>query len=158
MSELASANKTTLPIKIVLVANLFFWIYFGIAFTHASYPFSRDVWNYTAPTAPAGYTFFGHSIGVQESAFQHRFFRTMFYVEFPSFASARIGQALLFPQVTGDRIFAGISEGGWRVSATAVLSFFQWYLVVWVGQSLWRRWSSRSTTAPGHAPSKAAIR
>ena len=61
----------------------------------------------------------------------------MFYVEFPSFAVARFGQNLLFPHVTGDAFFAGISEGGWRVLVTALLSFSQWYFIGRVVQKLW---------------------
>jgi len=83
MSKLANVNKKARLVKMLLAANLCFWIYFGISFAHASCPYSHDVWNYTAPTAPAGYTFFGHSLGIRESAFDHLFFRAMFYVQFP---------------------------------------------------------------------------
>jgi len=140
------------PVKLLLVANLLFWIYFGIAFARASYPYRREVWNYTAPTAPAGYTFFGHTVGVRESAFQHPFFRGMFYAEFPSFALARLGQNLLFPHVTGDQLFAGISEGGWRLLVVVLLSFVQWYFIAWVVQRLWHRradWMKASAPSSG---------
>ena len=108
--------------KVLLVANLCFWTFFAISFAQASYPFKRDPWGHLAG---AGYTFLGHSIGVVESAFVHPFYQAMFWVEFPSFAVARLGQNLLFPQVTGDQFFAGISEGGWRVLVVALLSFLQ---------------------------------
>ena len=152
MSTQAPNNWRTVS-KILLIANLLFWIYFGIAFTRASYPYSPEVWNYTAPTAPAGYTFFGHSIGQRESAFQHPFFQTMFFVEFPSFAVARVGQNLLFPSVTGDRVFVGISEGGWRLLVVGLLSFLQWYLVGWTVHKISRRWSRAPSAAPTRAPS-----
>jgi len=122
---------------VLLIANLCLWIYFGIAFAQASYPFKHDPWGHPAG---AGYTFAGHSIGIVESPFTHPFFNLAFWVEFPSFALARGGQNLLFPRVTGDRFFAGISEGGWRLLTIVVLSFLQWYLVGWVGQKLWQRW------------------
>ncbi len=122
--------------KVLLVANLCLWIYFEIAFAHASYPFRHDPWGHPAG---AGYTFAGRSIGIIESPFTHPFFNLAFWVEFPSFALARGGQNLLFPQVTGDRFFVGISEGGWRLLAIVVLSFLEWYFVGWVVQKLWYR-------------------
>lgn len=131
-------NQTSRLGRLLVVANLLFWIYFGLAFARASYPYSREVWNYNAPTALAGYTFFGHSLGVRESAFQHPFFKAMCYTEFPSFALTRLGQNLLFPHVTGDQLFAGISEGGWRLLVVVLLSFFQWYLTGSAVQKLWR--------------------
>ena len=122
-------------VKTLLIANLFLWVYFWIAFAHASYQYRRDPWGHPAG---AGYTFAGHSIGIMESSFTHPFFNLAFWVELPSFALARVGQNLLFPQVTGDRFFAGISEGGWRLLMILVLSFVQWYLVGWAGQKAWR--------------------
>jgi hypothetical protein len=149
MSELAGVTKGANLTKILLVANLFFWIYFAIAFSNASYRFTRDVWNYDPIAAPAGFTFFGHSIGIRESAFQHGFFRTMFCVEFPSFAVARLGQNLFFPHVAGNAFFAGISEGGWRLLVVALLSFVQWYFIGRLAQKLRHRWA-RNQVAPAN--------
>jgi hypothetical protein len=143
------AHRTGKLTKVLLVANLCFWIYFAISFARASYPFKHDPWGH--PTG-AGYTFLGHSIGVLESPFAHPFYQAMFWVEFSSFAVARLGQNLLFPRVPGDQFFAGISEGGWRVLVVALLSFLQWYLVGWVGQKLWQRWSKN----PGEGLNQAA--
>jgi hypothetical protein len=138
-------------VKVLLGANLCFWIYLGFAFAHAPYPFRRDPLEHPAG---AGYTFAGHSIAIVESPFTHPFFNLAFGVELPSFALARGGQFLLFPQVTGDRFFAGISEEGWRLLVIAVLSFLQWYLVGWIGQKLCQRWFGlRPRGALNHAPS-----
>ena len=93
----------------LLIANLCIWIYFATAFAHGSYAFRRDPWGHPAG---AGYTFLGHSIGVVESPFVHRFFNVVFWAELPSFALARLGQSVLFPHVTGDQFLAGVSEGG----------------------------------------------
>jgi hypothetical protein len=131
-----SAGKFT---KLLLAANLCFWIYFAISFAQASYPFKHDPWGHPAG---AGYTFLGHSIGIVESPFLHPFFNGMFWVEFPSFALARVGENLFFPHVTADQFLAGISEGGWRLLVVVLLSFLQWYLVGWVGQRFWQRWVS----------------
>ena len=130
-------------VKVLLIANLGFWIYFAVSFAHASYPFKRDPLGHPAG---AGYTFLGHSIGVVESPFSHLFYQAMFWVEFPSFATARLCQNLLFPHVTGDQFFAGISEGGWRVLATALMSFFQWYIVGRLMQKLCHKWSKSAGT------------
>lgn len=129
-------------VKMLLIANLFLWVYFWISFAQASYPFRRDPWGHPAG---AGYTFAGHSIGITESSFTHPFFNFAFWVELPSFALARVGQNLLFPRVTGGRFFAGISEGGWRLLAILALSFVQWYFVGWVGQKAWCRWSKHAS-------------
>jgi hypothetical protein len=149
MPETMRSHSRGKFVSVLLVANLCFWIYFAISFAQASYPFKRDPWGHPAG---AGYTFLGHSIGVVESPFAHPFYQAMFWVEFPSFAVARLGQNLLFPHVAGDQFFAGISEGGWRVLVVALLSFLQWYLVGWVGQKLWHRWTSHPTAAPSQAP------
>lgn len=125
--------------KLLLAANLCFWIYFAISFAQASYPFKHDPWGHPAG---AGYTFLGHSIGIVESPFLHPFFNAMFWAEFPSFALARVGENLFFPHLTADQFFAGISEGGWRLLVVVLLSFLQWYLVGWVGQRFWQRWVS----------------
>jgi hypothetical protein len=95
----------------------------------------------------------GHSIGVVESPFAHPFFLAMFWIEFPSFAAARVCQNLLFPNVTGDQLFAGISEGGWRLAAVALLSFLQWYLVGWAVQKFRQRLlSHHPNSALNHGP------
>lgn len=147
-----SASKLVKPL---LVANLCFWIYFAISFAHASYPFKRDPWGHPVG---AGYTFLGHSIGIVESPFAHPFFQVMFWIEFPSFAVASLGQKVLFPIITGDQLFAGISEEGWSLLVVALLSFLQWYLVGWVVQKLWHRWSNGSATAPRQTSSTTTTR
>ena len=89
-----------------------------------------------------------------ESSFTHPFFNIVFWVEFLSFVLARAGRSLLFPRLTGDRFFGGISAEGWELLSIVVLSFLQWYLVGWVGQKLWQRWLRRhSSSASSHAPS-----
>ena len=151
MSKQVEPRRMGKFVKALLAANLCFWIYFAIAFAQASYPFRHDPLGHPAG---AGYTFAGHSIGILESPFTHPFFNLAFWVEFPSFALARGGQNLFFPWVTGDRFFAGISEGGWRLLTIVLLSFLQWYLVGWLGQKLWRRWFRHHPSgALNHVPS-----
>ena len=126
-------------VSFAFAANLCFWIYFVLSFAGGSYPFRHDPLGHPAG---AGYTFFGHSMGIIESPFTHAFFRAMVWVEFPSFALARLGEDLIFPHECGDEFFVGISEGGWRLVAISVLSFLQWFLLVWIGHRLWHRWAS----------------
>jgi hypothetical protein len=130
-----STGKLT---KVLLVANLCFWIYFWIAFAQASYPFRPDPLGHPAGT---GYTFWGHSIAVAESGLVHPFFRIMFYAEFPSFALPTLAVRVFSPHQLINGFFAGISGGGWLLLAVMLLSFLQWYSVGWVGHKLWQRWS-----------------
>jgi len=149
MSKQAASKRMGKFVTVLLAANLCFWIYFVIAFAQASYPFRLDPWGHPAG---AGYTFAGHSIGILESPFTNPFFKLAFWAEFPSFAVARGGHNLLFPHVTGDQFFAGISEGAWRLLTIVALSFFQWYVVGWVGQKLWQKWFGHSGGIPNQAP------
>jgi hypothetical protein len=101
-------------VKLLLIANLCLWIYFGIAFAQASYPFRPDPLGHPAGT---GYTFWGHSIAVVESGLVYPFFRIMFYVEFPSFALATLVVRVFSPHQLINGFFAGTPAGGgccWR--------------------------------------------
>lgn len=128
--------------KAMMIANVCLWIYFWIGFAGAAYSFRPDPLGHPTGT---GYTFWGHSIAVVESGLVYPFFRVVFYIEFPSFAIATLVTQLIDPQLLLHGFFAGISAGGWLLLAVMVLSFFQWYLVGWVTQMLWRKWFSRST-------------
>src|SRR5882762_1706277 len=149
MPKAMRSDRTGKFVKVLLVANLCFWIYFAISFAQASYPFKRDPWGHPAGT---GYTFWGHSIAVVESGLVHPFFRIMFYVEFPSFALATLVARMFSPQLLLYGFFAGISKGGRLLLAVMLLSFLQWYFIGWVVQKLWHRWISHPTAAPSHAP------
>jgi hypothetical protein len=122
---------------VVMSANFCLWIYFWAAFAHASYPFRADPLGHPAGT---GYTFWGHSIAVVESAFAYPFFKILFWVEFPSFALATITAQAFSPHLLINWFFAGISGGGWLLLGTMALSFFQWYLLAWAAQKIWHRW------------------
>lgn len=121
----------------ILVANLFFWVYFAVSFARVAYPYQHDPWGHPSGS---GYTFFGRSIGIVESPFTHSFYRVAFWVQFPSILLARLAEQLLFGHSVEDRFFEGISEGGWRLVVAVLLSFFQWHFIGWVLQKLWHRW------------------
>jgi hypothetical protein len=135
-NETASQEKYIAP-KALFLANLCFWSYFWIVFSAASYPFRPDPLGHPAG---AGYTFWGHSIAVVESAFKYPFFTAMFWVEFPSFATANLVVRLSSPHSAVLNSFCGgVSGAGWLLFAVMVLSFPQWWFLGWAGERLWRR-------------------
>lgn len=129
-------------VKVLLILNLCLWFYFWIAFAHASYPFHPHPLGHPAGT---GYTFWGHSIAVVESAFTYPFFRVMFYVEFPSFLLATLVVGVFSPHHLVNGFFLGISGGGWLLQAVMLISFVQWYAIGRLAQKLWHK-------SRGHAP------
>lgn len=138
MPEATRSHRTGTLIKVLLVANLCLWVYFWIAFAQASYPFRPEPLGHPAGT---GYTFWGHAIAVAESGLVHPFFKVVFYVESPSFATAMLVARVFSPHLLLYGFFAGISKGGWLLLAVMLLSFLQWYFVGWVVQKLWQRFS-----------------
>ena len=138
------------PVKAMLVANLCFWTYFWLAFAYASQPYDPRPWGYL-PVDP--YSFGGHAIGLTRSSLTYPFMRVAFWIEFPSFLLVALVRKAFLSGVSGDTFFAGISAGGYALLVTTLLSFIQWYIVAWVVQKLWQRWSNRPTAAPSHTPS-----
>ena len=96
--------------KALVIANFCLWLYFWAAFVNSSYPFRPDPLGHPAGT---GYTFWGHSIAVVESALVYPFFKTVFYVGFPSFALATFIAQAHSPNLLLNGFFWGISGGGW---------------------------------------------
>ncbi len=130
--------------KILLAANLCLWIYFWIAFAHASYPFRPDPLGHPAGS---GYTFWGHSIAVTESPLVHPFFRAVFYPGFPAFAVGTSVAQIFSPHLLLNGFFAGISGGGWLLLSIMALTFVQWSLIGWLGRRLWLRLSPPQSAA-----------
>jgi hypothetical protein len=123
--------------KIALIANLCFWLCFWVAFFLAAQPYDPRPWGHV-PVDP--YSFGGHAIGLTRSSLTYPFMQAAFWIEFPSFLIATLGQRTFFSSVSGDQVFAGISIGGYKLLVVMVLSFVQWYLIGWLGQKLWERW------------------
>jgi hypothetical protein len=137
--------------KIVLVANLCFWVYFWVAFFLAAQPYDPRPWGHV-PVDP--YSFGGHAIGLTRSSLTYPFMQAAFWIEFPSFLLATLGQRAFFSSVSGDQFFAGISVGGYKLLVVMVLSFLQWYFMGWLGRKLWERWSRHHPSgALKHSPS-----
>lgn len=135
-------------VKVLLIANLCLWIYFGIGFSRAAHPYEPNPLGHPAGT---GYTFWGRSIAVTKSGLKYDFFKTVFYPDMPSFILAVLIARIFDPQLISTRFFAGVSMGGWTIVGAMLLSFVQWYLVGWLAQKLWHRWSARSTVSPSQA-------
>jgi hypothetical protein len=136
------------PVKVLLIANLCIWIYFVVGFVHASYPYEPIHWGHPSGT---GFTFWGHSIALGEPGAVHPFFRLMFFAELPSFALAWFAARVFDPHLVSPAFFLGVSEGGWILIVTMLLSFFQWYLIGSLIQKLWSRWSKPLTSSPSRA-------
>ena len=122
--------------RIVIFANILVWIYFALAFMYVSYPYQPDLLGEPNGT---GYTFGGHSIALVESGFVYPFFKIIIYIEFPSFIVSTSFVKIFDPKLTGNWFFLGISEGGWILIGTMLLSFLQWYLVCCIVQWFWKR-------------------
>ena len=134
-------------VKVLLIANLCLWIYFWIGFAHASYPY-QPIGRNGHPSG-TGFTFWHYSIGLGESGLVYPFFRMAHYVDFPSFMLAFLSFSVFDPPFAAGGFFLGISEGGWYLISTMIISFFQWYLIGWFGQKLWHRSSSHLTGRVG---------
>jgi len=123
----------TIP-KALVVANICVWVYFWIAFALAAEPYDAAPWGHPPIDV---YSFWGYAIGLTHSAFMYPFMKVVAWVEFPSFAIATLGQKVL--KISTDRFLLGISANGYRLLATMLLSFAQWFLLGKVMQRLFKR-------------------
>jgi hypothetical protein len=137
-------------IRLLLIANLCFWIYFGVEFAHASQPYDPRPWGHVPVDV---YTFGGHSIGLTKSSLEYPFMKATFVIQFPSFLLMTLVQNVFFARVSADKFFLGISTGGYKLLAIMLLSFLQWFLIGWVIQKLYRKWIGHPTATTNRAPS-----
>lgn len=143
---------------LVLAGNVVFWVYFWSHFAFASQPTKRAFYM-DHPVDP--YIFWGHSIGMGMNPLVLPFMKVMVCVQLPSFFLTTLSQNLLtgeptgrflvgvlgyfgdklfpgsYPNQSGGILFLGMSLNGYRLLATMLLSFLQWYLIGWALQSLW---------------------
>jgi hypothetical protein len=160
---------------LVLFLNGIFWVGFWVCFLVASQP-NED--RFCLPDHCLDpYIFWGRAIGLAYNPLAAPFMKVMVCLELPAFFLATVTQNLLtgepasrllvgalgwfgdklfpgaYPNTSGGILFLGISINGYRLLATMLLSFFQWYFIGWVFQKLWHRWASHSSASPNHAPS-----
>lgn len=150
MSKQVESESMGKLVKVLLIVNACLWIYFWFSFARASQPYDPRPWGHFPIDVSS---FWGHAIGLTRSSLTYPFMRIIFWTEFPSFLFVTLVQHAFFAKLSADRFLAGISVGGYKLLAIMLVSFVQWYLVGWVGQKLWHRWSSHPTAAPSHAPS-----
>ena len=154
----------------LLLLNGVFWVGFWVCFLVASQP-NED--RYCLPDHCLDpYVFWGRAIGLAYNPLAAPFMKVMVCLELPAFFLATVTQNLLtgepasrslvgalgwfgdklfpgaYPNTSGGILFLGISINGYRLLATMLLSFFQWYFIGWVFQKLWHRWSTRSIPGP----------
>ncbi len=144
--------------RLVLALNGIFWVYFWTYFAIASQP-TETAFYMDHPLDP--YIFWGHAIGIGMNPLILPFMKVMVCVELPSFFLATLLQNLLagvppggillngvlgpygdklfysYPSALGGNLLFGISINGYRLLATMLLSFLQWYFVGWAIQGLW---------------------
>jgi hypothetical protein len=125
--------------KIVLIANLCFWVYFWVAFFLAAQPYDPRPLGHL-PLGPCSIG--GRAIGLTTPSLSYPFMQAALWIQFPSFLIASLGQRALSNDLL---FFAGISIGGYKLLVTMLLSFLQWYLISWVWQKVQQGWS-------GHHP------
>jgi hypothetical protein len=126
------------------------------------------------------YVFWGRAIGLAYNPLAAPFMKVMVWLELPAFFLATVTQNLLtgepvsrllvgalgyfgdklfpgaYPNTSGGILFLGVSVNGYRLLATMLLSFLQWYFLGWVAQKLWHRWSGHPPPAASQAPSTQA--
>src|SRR5882724_11048502 len=156
MPEQAKARGVGKLVVTLLGANLCVWIYFWIGFAYASYPYQPLGRN--GHPSGSGFTFWHNSIGLGESGLTYLFFRIVHSIELPSFIATFLCFRIFDPPFAAEGFFLGLSEGGWYLIVTMMVSFCQWYFVGWAIQKLRHRWFNHLTAAPGHASSTPTTR
>lgn len=161
--------------SLLLLLNGVFWVGFWVCFLVASQPNEDRYCLMDHCLDP--HVLWGRAIGLAYNPLAAPFMKVIVCLELPAFFLATVTQNLLtgeptgrllvgalgyfgdrlfpgaYPNQSGGTLFLGISINGYRLLATMLLSFFQWYFIGGVVQKLWRRWTSHPTPSPSHAPS-----
>jgi hypothetical protein len=147
--------------RLVILANGIYWAVFAVLFVTGSYPYRphRPAFEEVTPS----YIFFGKALRQIDTGtgvgLPPLLITLTYAIQRPSvFASRPFYWYFDSHDITVDHLYAGISVGGYYLLLVCLLSFVQWYLVGWMGQKLWHKWSSRPTTGPSHAPSTPTTR
>lgn len=146
-----------------LLLNGVFWVYFWISFALASQP---NDGRFCMDQCLDPYVFFGYGIGLSGNPLALTFMKIMIAIELPSFAVVTYLTNLLtgepadrlfvgvfgdfayglfpgFPNSSGGILYHGISINGYRLLATMLLSFFQWFLIAKILTRLIKRFNRR---------------
>jgi hypothetical protein len=146
---------------LAILANAVYWIVFAILFVAGSYPYRPHLPRFEEITA--AYIFFGRALKLLDTGtgigLPPLFLKITFAVQWPSAYAARpFFWYFNRHNISVDHQYFGTSLGGYYLLLVGVLSFLQWYLIGWVVQKLWDRWSSHPTAAPSQAPSTPTTR
>lgn len=141
--------------KLLPLANVAFWMIFGVLFAAASYPYRphRLAFEEITPS----YIFFGRALPEIDSGtgvgLPPPLMNVTRIIQRPSFITA----APYFwyfnsHGITVDRLYWGISVGAYYLIIVCLLSFLQWYLIGLFVDFITRRLSlSRARGGPGNA-------
>jgi len=138
--------------KAFLLANGILWIMFFILFAFKGHPYKphRPSFEEELP----GYSYFGRALPI-ENEYMGPFLRTSRFVQGPSFYAGRPYFWYFNSHgITVDRLYGGVSVGGYYLLVVCLLSFLQWYLVGLLIDYVRKRINTRPTRAsgnPGHA-------
>lgn len=114
--------------RILVVANLAFWFAFAAMFIAKSYAYRPHV-KLFEELGP-DYIYFGRALSVFENEQLRPFIRTTRVVQWPSFYIARPFYWYFDNHgIVVDRVYSGISVGGYFLILVVAISFAQWYLI-----------------------------
>ena len=118
--------------KLLILANALFWILFAIFFVATTYPHRphRQKFEEVVPE----YIFFGRALPQLDTGtgvgLPPSLINFAFAIQRPSVLAARpFYQPFNSRGITVDRVYAGISVGGYYLLLVCLLSFMQWYVV-----------------------------
>jgi hypothetical protein len=147
--------------KLVTLANGLYWMVFAVLFVAGSYPYRphRLAFEEVTPS----YIFFGKALRQIDTGtgvgLPPLLITLTYAIQRPSVLAARPFYWYFDSHgITVDHLYGGISIGGYYLLLVCLLSFVQWYLVGWVGQKFWHKWSSRPTAGSSRAPSTPTTR
>ena len=144
--DVASRKRINVE-SLLLVMNAIFWLYFFCYFVVEA---KREDPQLCMDHCHPAYAFWGHGIGYIMYPLSFTFMKTMIVVEYPSFALATYFENLITPvssqviligsrssypwewfplNLSGGRVFLGISLDGYKLLLVVLLSFLQWWFV-----------------------------
>ena len=142
---------------LVVLADVAFWLVFGVLFVAGSYPYKPHKLAFEEVTP--SYVFFGRALREIDSgtgaSLPPPLMKATRVIQGPSFiASSPYFWYFNSHGITVDHLYWGISVGGYYLLLVCLLSFLQWYLVGLILDLIRRHLSAsrgRASANPGHA-------
>ena len=137
-------------ISLLILANGLFWLAFAINFVVVSRAYKPHPPLFEEPSPP--YIFWSRAFPFEQ--YMSPFMRATRFLQRPSFyAASPLNFCFSRRGIVVDHTYWGVSVGGYYLIAVCLLSFAQWYVIGWVVQKIWYRWSGHPTPSPSHPPS-----